>query len=393
MRVLIFTFPFWGHTKQAAILANYLSRTGCEVVIDLKRDYFDTIHPDIQCIECLYGFDAQGTGDNQISTKDALMAFAEGVLLCTECYRQRANELLELAPDVVIFDSLAYWGKIFAEEHHIRHASLMTFQPFTERAFSEHYDEILRSYCSVYSSKKAFQRMMHMYEIYSSQRHNLPRAFRFSDMLCCTGEMNIVLFPRTMCRYAEYLDESFIFTGPLIEEDVPVSVVNKNIIYISAGTILQNAGFISKCIDALLPLRHEIWVGAGMASGILKSKYAKYPAVHIYEFAPQYEILKRAMVFITHGGMNSILEGLCSQTPLFVVPVVNDEWINARMVELNGYGIYHRGEPDTLSTEEIVESVDHLISSQIVKDNLQCVAEALRGERALNRAVVQIIGE
>ena len=47
------------------------------------------------------------------------------------------------------------------------------------------------------------------------------------------------------------------------------------------------------------------------------------------------------MLFITHGGMNSVMEALIAQTPMIVIPLANDELINGRMVTRNFYGLVY----------------------------------------------------
>jgi UDP:flavonoid glycosyltransferase YjiC (YdhE family) len=45
----------------------------------------------------------------------------------------------------------------------------------------------------------------------------------------------------------------------------------------------------------------------------------------VLNFAPQVFILKRADLFVTHGGGNSIFEGIYTETPMLIFPL-NNEW-------------------------------------------------------------------
>lgn len=47
----------------------------------------------------------------------------------------------------------------------------------------------------------------------------------------------------------------------------------------------------------------------------------------------QTEVLKQTDIFITHGGLNSVQEGLLNKVSLIVIPIVNDSFENAKMVE------------------------------------------------------------
>ena len=55
-------------------------------------------------------------------------------------------------------------------------------------------------------------------------------------------------------------------------------------------------------------------------------------------FAPQLTLLDRASLFITHAGMNSVLEGLSHGVPMLCIPVANDHPGAARRVERLGAG-------------------------------------------------------
>lgn len=53
----------------------------------------------------------------------------------------------------------------------------------------------------------------------------------------------------------------------------------------------------------------------------------------------QLEILKKADVFITHGGMNSINEAIFYRVPMIVIPICTDAFENAKRVNELGIGI------------------------------------------------------
>jgi zeaxanthin glucosyltransferase len=65
--------------------------------------------------------------------------------------------------------------------------------------------------------------------------------------------------------------------------------------------------------------------------------YARFPGNPIVVgYAPQLQLLLRAAVFITHGGVNSVMEGLNQGVPLMVVPQYGDQFgMGARVA-------YHR---------------------------------------------------
>src|SRR5690606_16141354 len=54
--------------------------------------------------------------------------------------------------------------------------------------------------------------------------------------------------------------------------------------------------------------------------------------------APQLWLLPRAAAFITHGGINSVLEAIRTETPMLVVPQGYDQPGNAARVAFHGAG-------------------------------------------------------
>ena len=61
----------------------------------------------------------------------------------------------------------------------------------------------------------------------------------------------------------------------------------------------------------------------------------------IAPYVPQLEVLEQADVFVTHGGMNSVNEGIHYQVPLVVIPHDKDQpMVARRLTELDaGYTV------------------------------------------------------
>ena len=60
--------------------------------------------------------------------------------------------------------------------------------------------------------------------------------------------------------------------------------------------------------------------------------------VLLVEYAPQLQLLRRAAAFVSHGGANSVMEALALGVPLVLLPVCNDQFLQAHFVRRAGCG-------------------------------------------------------
>ncbi|EPB75472.1 glycosyltransferase family 28 protein [Ancylostoma ceylanicum] len=71
----------------------------------------------------------------------------------------------------------------------------------------------------------------------------------------------------------------------------------------------------------------------------------------------------RLSLFITHGGMNSILEAMHYGKPMIVVPLFADQQLNSKAVERRGMGIIL--ERHLLNKKTLTEALKHVMGSKI----------------------------
>ena len=94
------------------------------------------------------------------------------------------------------------------------------------------------------------------------------------------------------------------------------SFMKQPIIYISLGTLLNtSAKFFRKCIEAFQ--NQSVSVIMSIGNVVKLEQLGKIPDnFFVYPFVPQLEVLQKASLFITHGGMNSVNEALYYGTPM-----------------------------------------------------------------------------
>jgi MGT family glycosyltransferase len=108
-------------------------------------------------------------------------------------------------------------------------------------------------------------------------------------------------------------------------------------VYASLGTVASdNPGFYREALAALAARPWRAVVATGRADpaalGPLPGNVVARPHV------PQLAVLRRAGLFLTHGGTNSVMEALALGVPMVVAPQAADQFANAGRVSELGLG-------------------------------------------------------
>jgi MGT family glycosyltransferase len=158
------------------------------------------------------------------------------------------------------------------------------------------------------------------------------------------GGLNIVYSITELHAWPNSFDERFTFVGSFLDDRgakpaFPFDEVgDQPMIYISLGTIFNaRADFYRLCFEAFANSEYRVVMAIGDKTdpqllGEIPANFIVRPSV------PQLEILRRAALFITHGGMNSVNEGLAADTPLLLIPQGADQFLIARRIQQLGAG-------------------------------------------------------
>jgi hypothetical protein len=92
------------------------------------------------------------------------------------------------------------------------------------------------------------------------------------------------------------------------------------------------------CFAAFADFRAQFILSVGRQTG--PDLLGPIPANFIVRpSVPQLEVLQRTDIFITHGGINSVHEGLYYGVPLILIPHQFEQLLNARCVAARGAGL------------------------------------------------------
>ena len=111
----------------------------------------------------------------------------------------------------------------------------------------------------------------------------------------------------------------------------------KPLVYASLGTLQNRRERAFQIVaEACRDLDVQLVIAAGGGCALDPSRFSGNPI--LVKFAPQLELLARAAICITHGGMNTVLESLSFGVPMVVTPITNDHPAIAARVKHAGAG-------------------------------------------------------
>ncbi|WP_325892837.1 non-ribosomal peptide synthetase [Grimontia sp. NTOU-MAR1] len=116
----------------------------------------------------------------------------------------------------------------------------------------------------------------------------------------------------------------------------------RDIIYVSFGTEFSEqltVDDVTLIVDGLRQYGLSIVVSCGGSEALFEALSPISSAlVKVERWVDQGELLKQARVFVTHSGMNSVLDAMAVETPMLCLPQGDDQWLIANKVEELGFG-------------------------------------------------------
>jgi len=130
----------------------------------------------------------------------------------------------------------------------------------------------------------------------------------------------------------DFLPPNFHYCGPFHDEsDRPAvefpwnQLTGEAIVYVSMGTLQNGLESIFRTIlDGTGAPGRQLILSLG--NNISPDQIGAVPEnTIVVKKAPQIEILRRASLCITHGGLNTVLESLAQGVPTLAIPITNDQ--------------------------------------------------------------------
>lgn len=385
-KIAFFNVPAHGHTNPTLAVVQELVKKGHQILYYSGEEMRSKIEPT--------GIDFRPYPEPIPSTKDIaekMKAMIDATRLLIEMSEHLTawaiEEMQREQPDLIIYDTTSMWGYVAARKLNIPSICSITHFVLDGSEGQIPMTALLRHIVKA---------IPHLPRIFRWKR-NMMRDFGKENVGGLTeyAPLNIVFTSEEFHPPNKRVDETFRFVGPSInpatrDGDFDFSQLNEGkMVYISLGTInyLDHA-FYQAAFEAFRDYPAQFVLSVGQNTDI--SALGDIPANFIVKnYVPQLDILQRADAFITHGGMNSVHEGLYYGVPEIVVPQQMEQLLNGLRVKNVGAGIL-LGEKipyGRVVAAELREALDGILSNESYQQKAEYYGKSLKDAGGYIKAV------
>jgi UDP:flavonoid glycosyltransferase YjiC (YdhE family) len=338
-RILFVSLPWPGHVTPLVAVGRTLTARGCDVAWLTPTDLFWPARPPDERIaragvtllppmavthdpRAGEGVSFEAMATNASVLKQFLSRYLEKEVPAE--VEQVREVIRRLRPDVVALDGHVPSGVIAAHLEGVPWAQInVALHLLVPQDLQTHELDVLRQ---IEPQRRAL-----------FARHGLDVDLRAHEVVVSPYLNTVFAHPSFAGRDVVLPPKTFL-VGAYARDDEPIAfpweriATDRPLLYFAMGTLLTAARELPRL---LATLAEELDVQLVMA---LRTEEALGKAI-VVPWAPQIELLKHAGVFITHGGSNSVLEGLVAGVPMLVLGKHLDLAIQAHFVEKSGAGI------------------------------------------------------
>ena len=371
-KIVFFCIPAHGHTNPTLGVVRELISRGHEVWYYSYNIFKENIEATGATFISCDGFDVE----QNLSPKDSTrigkdLAFSTKILVDTTMALDDkvCKEMEELKPDCIVADSMAIWGKAVALKLGIPFVSSTTtfaFNSESAKVMKQSFSELLKMILSMPKINKDIKRLK-------------DRGYPINnilDILQNDNDTNTIVYTSPEFQpSSETFSDKYVFVGPSIRPTTEDIVKKKDkLIYISMGTVNNNLMPLYKCcIKALENTDYQVIMSVGNLVSI--DDFGTLPEnIEVHAHVDQIAVLKKADVFVSHCGMNSVNESLYFEVPLVMLPQTTEQSGVASRVSEVGAGI----KVDKLDGALILNVINEILKDNKYKKNAIKISEGFK---------------
>nr|QNH67995.1 UDP-glucuronosyltransferase-like protein 6 [Brachionus plicatilis] len=365
-KILMLILPEMGHINPMLGIARDLVDSNYEVIFYGLSHHKELIEKSgAQFRHYLYeNYSCQTNSLQKDPTNNVLGILMSLIDLSYKEVPHLAKEVLNLRPDLIIFDNVSLPAKYLIKYLQKtstkipKYIQFFTLFPSIKNVYPS--PELLKQICVIPSGF-----------VFNLQKHwlNFKQVLLTShlgieysdplDLSTFASDLNIVTISPGLHPFESALDPSFKFVGCCVSEKVRQLKIelklkeqldlfdsmnpreniqngaDLKLVYVSLGTVFYNNTFVfDTIIEAFRKIENKklrVVMSVGKENMKLYEENAEKNGfivpenVVLVDFAPQIDLLKRAHLFITHCGMNSTSEAIHYGVPMIGIPIKADQ--------------------------------------------------------------------
>ena len=377
MKLVWFCIPAHGHTNPSLGVVKELVRAGHEVYyfsFEMFREKIEQAGGHF--IGCDgYDFEMEDKENADRVGKDK--AFATELLVSSTLALDdmTSEKIREIQPDIIVSDSIAFWGKLAAMKHNIPYVCSTTtfaFNRYSAAYMKESPWDIVKMLAAMPRINKQIRRL---------QEKGYP-VKGLLEIVQNDNDTNTIVYTSKLFQpRSETFSDRYHFIGPSMRPITqPMEKTADKTVYVSMGTVNKNLEFYRSCMDAFKDTGWQVIVSMGVNSEHFDSVPDN---VQIYESVDQMAVLSIADAFVTHCGMNSASEGLYYRVPLVLFPQTPEQGAVAKRTEELGAGIRLK----SIAPEAIRSAVSTVLTEPSYRENAGKISDSFHACGGVSEAV------
>jgi len=213
-------------------------------------------------------------------------------------------------------------------------------------------------------------------------------------LLNAPGDLLVSYTSAEFQPFSETVPDTVRFVGRTVRLEAGVAprlfapAAGRPLVYVSLGTLHnRDRDLYARIIRAFAGRDEYVLLTTGRTFG--QEAFPDLPEnVAVHPWLPQAAVLERAALFITHGGLNSIHDGLFFGVPMLLLPQQGEQGFNsARVTELEA-GIMLRGK--AANRAGIAAATQQLLAEPAYRQNAARIGATFRKPGSLPAVVDEI---
>ena len=377
MKLVWFCIPAHGHTNPSLGVVKELVRAGHEVYYFSFEMFREKIEQAGGHFIGCDGYDFEMRDKEHAARVGNAKASATELLASSTLALDdtTSEKIREIQPDIIVSDSIAFWGKLAAMKHNIPYVCSTTtfaFNRYSAAYMKESPWDIVKMLAAMPRINKQIRRL---------QEKGYP-VKGLLEIVQNDNDTNTIVYTSKLFQpRSETFSDRYHFIGPSMRPITqPMEKTADKTVYVSMGTVNKNLEFYRSCMDAFKDTGWQVIVSMGVNSEHFDSVPDN---VQIYESVDQMAVLSIADAFVTHCGMNSASEGLYYRVPLVLFPQTPEQGAVAKRTEELGAGIRLK----SIAPEAIRSAVSTVLTEPSYRENAGKISDSFHACGGVSEAV------